>query len=73
MALARAVYAPTKYVLLDDPLSAVDSHTAEFLVERLLRGPLLADRTVVRYPRCGFASPVVLRLIVTFRFWLHIT
>ncbi|KAF8963320.1 multidrug resistance-associated ABC transporter [Flammula alnicola] len=47
VALARAVYARTKYVLLDDPLSAVDSHTSRFLYERLLRGPLLANRTVV--------------------------
>ncbi|KAK0184808.1 hypothetical protein F5146DRAFT_1073739 [Armillaria mellea] len=47
VALARAVYARTKYVLLDDPLSAVDSHTARFLYERLLLGPLLANRTVV--------------------------
>ena len=50
VALARAIYAPTKYVLLDDPLSAVDSHTARFLVEKLLRGPLIAGRTVVRTP-----------------------
>ncbi|KAF9555967.1 multidrug resistance-associated ABC transporter [Agrocybe pediades] len=47
VALARAVYARTKYVLLDDPLSAVDSHTARFLYERLIRGPLLAKRTVI--------------------------
>ncbi|KAI0275322.1 multidrug resistance-associated ABC transporter [Gloeopeniophorella convolvens] len=47
VALARAVYAPAKYVLLDDPLSAVDSHTARFLFEKLLRGPLLANRTVI--------------------------
>lgn len=47
VALARAVYAPTKYVLLDDPLSAVDSHTARFLYEKLFKGPLLAHRTVV--------------------------
>ncbi|KAF8220884.1 multidrug resistance-associated ABC transporter [Tricholoma matsutake] len=47
VALARAVYARTKYVLLDDPLSAVDSHTSRFLYERLLRGPLLANRTVI--------------------------
>ncbi|KAI0639291.1 multidrug resistance-associated ABC transporter [Trametes polyzona] len=47
VALARAVYAPTKYVLLDDPLSAVDSHTARFLYEKLFRGPLLANRTVI--------------------------
>jgi ABC-type sugar transport system ATPase subunit len=64
VALARAIYARTKYVLLDDPLSAVvswsiicmtmgyshqfqDSHTARFLFERLLCGPLLEHRTVV--------------------------
>ncbi|KAI0752843.1 multidrug resistance-associated ABC transporter [Daedaleopsis nitida] len=47
VALARAVYAPTQFVLLDDPLSAVDSHTARFLFEKLFCGPLLAHRTVV--------------------------
>ncbi|KAI0696160.1 multidrug resistance-associated ABC transporter [Cytidiella melzeri] len=47
VALARAIYAPTQYVLLDDPLSAVDSHTARFLFEKLLQGPLLANRTVI--------------------------
>ncbi|PFH45713.1 hypothetical protein AMATHDRAFT_158119 [Amanita thiersii Skay4041] len=47
VALARAVYTRTKYVLLDDPLSAVDSHTSRFLFEKLLCGPLLANRTVV--------------------------
>ncbi|KAH8798081.1 hypothetical protein DL96DRAFT_1539779 [Flagelloscypha sp. PMI_526] len=47
VALARAVYSPAKYVLLDDPLSAVDSHTSRFLFEKLLSGPLLADRTVI--------------------------
>ncbi|KAJ7459957.1 hypothetical protein FB451DRAFT_1272196 [Mycena latifolia] len=47
VALARACYARTKWVLLDDPLSAVDSHTARFLYDRLLRGPLLANRTVI--------------------------
>ncbi|TFK72661.1 hypothetical protein BDN72DRAFT_876371 [Pluteus cervinus] len=47
VALARAVYSRTKYVLLDDPLSAVDSHTARFLFERLFCGPLFESRTVV--------------------------
>ncbi|KLO18997.1 P-loop containing nucleoside triphosphate hydrolase protein [Schizopora paradoxa] len=47
VALARAVYARTKYVLLDDPLSAVDSHTARFLYEHLFLGPLMQHRTVV--------------------------
>ena len=46
--LARALYADTPWTILDDPLSAVDSHTARFLVEKLLRGPLIAGRTVVR-------------------------
>jgi ABC-type multidrug transport system ATPase subunit len=41
------VYARTKYVLLDDPLSAVDSHTARFLYDHLFCGPLLQDRTVI--------------------------
>jgi ABC-type sulfate/molybdate transport systems ATPase subunit len=47
VALARAIYAPTQYLLLDDPLSAVDSHTAHVLVSQLLRGPLLRGRTAV--------------------------
>lgn len=47
VALARAVYSRSKHILLDDPLSAVDSHTARHLVDKLLRGPLMANRTVV--------------------------
>ncbi|KAJ6562830.1 hypothetical protein DFH09DRAFT_1035588 [Mycena vulgaris] len=47
VALARAVYARKKYVILDDPLSAVDSQTSRFLYEKCLRGPLLANRTVI--------------------------
>ncbi|KAF7355119.1 ATP-dependent bile acid permease [Mycena sanguinolenta] len=47
VALARAVYAWTKYILLDDPLSAVDSHTARILFDKLFCGPLLKNRTVV--------------------------
>ncbi|KAG8685634.1 hypothetical protein FRC08_012996, partial [Ceratobasidium sp. 394] len=47
VALARAVYARTQVVLLDNVLSAVDSHTAENLVHRCLLGPLMKHRTVV--------------------------
>ncbi|KAJ7069893.1 hypothetical protein C8F01DRAFT_1114453 [Mycena amicta] len=47
VALARAVYVRSKYLLLDDPLSAVDSHTASVLFEKLFQGPLLANRTVI--------------------------
>lgn len=49
VALARAVYSRSKIVLLDDPLSAVDSHTARVIFDKLLMGPLLRNRTVVRY------------------------
>ncbi|KDQ16443.1 hypothetical protein BOTBODRAFT_186497 [Botryobasidium botryosum FD-172 SS1] len=47
VALARAVYAQTKYVLLDDIFAAVDSHTARFLYDNLFQGPLMANRTVI--------------------------
>ncbi|MBW0461807.1 hypothetical protein O181_001522 [Austropuccinia psidii MF-1] len=45
--LARAIYSKAKILLLDDPLSAVDMHTARTLVEDGLRSELLRDRTVV--------------------------
>ncbi|GAA5985560.1 hypothetical protein JCM11641_007994 [Rhodosporidiobolus odoratus] len=47
IALARAVYSSAKYVLLDDVLSAVDSHTAQHLVDRCLNGKLMQHRTCV--------------------------
>ncbi|KAG8737179.1 hypothetical protein FRC10_008487 [Ceratobasidium sp. 414] len=47
VALARAVYSRTQVVLLDDILSAVDSHTAKDIVNQCLLGPLMAHRTVV--------------------------
>ncbi|KAG6809740.1 hypothetical protein H0H92_014907 [Tricholoma furcatifolium] len=47
VALARAVYSRARWVVLDDPLSAMDSGTAQWIVERLLKGELLKGRTVV--------------------------
>ncbi|ORY29629.1 putative ATP-binding cassette transporter protein YOR1 [Naematelia encephala] len=47
VALARAVYSYTQHVLLDDPLAAVDSHTAKHLTDKCLNGPLLKGRTVI--------------------------
>jgi ABC-type multidrug transport system fused ATPase/permease subunit len=47
VALARAVYSYTQHLLLDDPLAAVDSHTAKHLVDECLNGPLLRGRTVL--------------------------
>ncbi|KAG6895133.1 hypothetical protein C0995_013193 [Termitomyces sp. Mi166 len=42
VALARAVYDRARWVVLDDPLSAVDSGTAGWIVERLLGGELFS-------------------------------
>ncbi|KAJ7104541.1 hypothetical protein C8R43DRAFT_906911 [Mycena crocata] len=73
VALARAVYARTKYVLLDDPLSAVDSHTARVLFDQLFCGPLLKNRTVVLVThhldllmssrRSGFGAHYIVRML----------
>lgn len=47
VALARAVYSRAGILFLDDPLSALDHQTAEYIANRLLAGPLLRDRTTV--------------------------
>jgi ABC-type multidrug transport system fused ATPase/permease subunit len=47
VALARAVYSSAKVLLLDDPLSALDHQTAEFIADKLLGGPLLEGRTTI--------------------------
>ncbi|KAL3421216.1 ATP-dependent bile acid permease [Phlyctema vagabunda] len=47
VALARALYSLTRYVVLDDCLSAVDSRTANRIFFRALRGPLMQNRTCV--------------------------
>lgn len=45
--LARAVYGRACTLILDDPLSAVDAHTAAHIHTKLLRGPLCQNRTVI--------------------------
>ncbi|KAF9015690.1 P-loop containing nucleoside triphosphate hydrolase protein [Cyathus striatus] len=47
IALARAMYSDAKVLLLDDPLAAVDMHTAQHLVTRCLSGSLACDRTII--------------------------
>ncbi|KAI8134397.1 hypothetical protein DUD61_001953 [Geotrichum candidum] len=47
VSLARAVYSNSKHLLLDDCLSAVDSHTALTIYENCLTGPLCAGRTII--------------------------
>lgn len=47
ISLARAVYSNSKHLLLDDCLSAVDSHTALAIYDNCLTGPLCHGRTVI--------------------------
>ncbi|GFF97593.1 ATP-dependent bile acid permease [Aspergillus udagawae] len=47
ISLARAIYSRARHLLLDDCLSAVDSHTAKHIFREALRGPLMMNRTCV--------------------------
>ncbi|PCH42091.1 pleiotropic drug resistance ABC transporter [Wolfiporia cocos MD-104 SS10] len=47
IALARALYSQASCILLDDPLAAVDMHTAQHLVKKALSGELVSDRTII--------------------------
>ena len=47
VALARAIYSPAKFLLLDDPLSALDQQTAESIVRNCFEGLILEGRTVL--------------------------
>ncbi|GME70934.1 unnamed protein product [Ambrosiozyma monospora] len=47
VSLARALYSNSAYVLLDDCLSAVDSHTAVHIYENALTGDLMKNRTCI--------------------------
>ncbi|KAI0833629.1 P-loop containing nucleoside triphosphate hydrolase protein [Trametes gibbosa] len=47
IALARALYSPAKVILLDDPLAAVDLHTAQHIVKKALSGELARNRTII--------------------------
>ncbi|KAJ7109921.1 P-loop containing nucleoside triphosphate hydrolase protein [Mycena epipterygia] len=47
IALARSLYSEAKCILLDDPLAAVDMHTAQHIVANCLTGFFARDRTIV--------------------------
>ncbi|EKD13485.1 uncharacterized protein L3040_008648 [Drepanopeziza brunnea f. sp. 'multigermtubi'] len=47
ISLARALYSNSRHVLLDDCLSAVDSHTAKWIFNNCIRGPLMHGRTCI--------------------------
>ncbi|KAL9104794.1 MAG: hypothetical protein Q9163_000292 [Psora crenata] len=67
VALARAVYSRASILLLDDPLSALDHQTAEFIVKRCFRGPLMDGRTVIlvthRVELCNDIAQQVIQVI----------
>lgn len=47
ISLARALYSNSRHLLLDDCLSAVDSHTAKWIFENCIMGPLMRNRTCI--------------------------
>ncbi|KJZ73976.1 hypothetical protein HIM_06644 [Hirsutella minnesotensis 3608] len=47
ISLARALYSNSAHVLMDDCLSAVDSHTAQWIFTNCIKGPLMRNRTCV--------------------------
>jgi len=47
ISLARALYCNSKHIILDDCLSAVDSHTAKHLFEQAIMGNLMHNRTCI--------------------------
>ncbi|KAG8779614.1 hypothetical protein FRC12_024032 [Ceratobasidium sp. 428] len=47
ISLARAIYSKAEVVILDDVLSALDVHTSRWVVDRCLKGDLIAGRTVL--------------------------
>lgn len=47
ISLARALYSNSAHILMDDCLSAVDSHTAQWIFTNCIKGPLMRNRTCV--------------------------
>ena len=47
ISLARAVYSKAQHVLLDDCLSAVDSHTGQWIMDHCIAGDLMRNRTCI--------------------------
>lgn len=47
VSLARAFYSNSRHLILDDCLSAVDSHTGKWIYEHCLVGPVSQNRTII--------------------------
>ncbi|KAG9508844.1 Multidrug resistance-associated protein 1, partial [Fragariocoptes setiger] len=66
VSLARACYSDADIYLLDDPLSAVDSHVAKHLYEQVLSSTtgLLANKTRLLVTNSLFVLPYVDKIVV---------
>lgn len=53
VSLARAVYFDADIYLLDDPLSAVDSHVGKHIFEKVIGSKGLLKNKVILYTRCS--------------------
>jgi ABC-type multidrug transport system fused ATPase/permease subunit len=66
ISLARAVYSNSKHLLLDDCLSAVDAHTAQWIFSNCIMGPLMRHRTCIlvshNIPLCVPSSDYVVMM-----------
>ncbi|KAJ2992857.1 hypothetical protein HDV02_002822 [Globomyces sp. JEL0801] len=58
ISIARAVYAETDIVLLDDPLSAVDSHVGRYLFEQCIQTKLAGTTRILVTHQLHFVSQV---------------
>ncbi|KAG8702087.1 hypothetical protein FRC09_004964 [Ceratobasidium sp. 395] len=47
ISLARAIYSKAEIILLDDVLSALDAHTARWVVDKCFKGDLMSGRTTI--------------------------
>jgi len=63
IAIARAVYANPDILILDDVLSALDSHVTSHICNNLLRGPLVEGKTVVLVTHSKRALPLADRIV----------
>ena len=65
ISLARAMYCNSKHLLLDDCLSAVDSHTAKHIFHQAINGPLMTDRTCILVTHnVGLVAPSAKYIVV---------
>ncbi|OJD19343.1 hypothetical protein AJ78_00705 [Emergomyces pasteurianus Ep9510] len=65
ISLARGMYSNARHLLLDDCLSAVDSHTAKHIFKEAIMGPLMQNRTCILVTHnISLAAPQAAFLVV---------